>query len=382
MLKSSSSRYSKSRTCGPRDVISLVIPRVGDNNPNKTIFVEVAQCDFPNPLKVISLENPIEFDPSLILMNTNEYDTSSMPMCTHNCKIKHELATLILDNGSQKNLIAQDLVQRLKLPNTLHREPYQLRWVQKEGLHLNVSRCCAVTFAIGPFQDTMVCDVSPLYCVDMLLGLPYQHARNIVYHAKFHKYHLQHEGHTYVLTCSTPHSTQPLTRQATVKQVILNKYVSLCLVLPIKLDHLNNPTPQDMTSPLPEVYNSFPQPKGLPPSCSMDHTIDLISKVYLPNASSYSLTPQEVDVIALQPDKLLNSGPTPPSYFPCASPTFLMPKHVFVPVVSANRLCTPTQVPVYYNTFFGSSSFSKQIIEKASRKRNSYKCSIAGINHL
>jgi hypothetical protein len=31
MLKSSASRYSVSRTCGPRDVISLVIPRVGDN---------------------------------------------------------------------------------------------------------------------------------------------------------------------------------------------------------------------------------------------------------------------------------------------------------------------------------------------------------------
>jgi hypothetical protein len=27
----SSSRYSMSRTCGPRDIISLVIPRLGDN---------------------------------------------------------------------------------------------------------------------------------------------------------------------------------------------------------------------------------------------------------------------------------------------------------------------------------------------------------------
>jgi hypothetical protein len=25
------SRYSMSRTCGPRDIISLVIPRLGDN---------------------------------------------------------------------------------------------------------------------------------------------------------------------------------------------------------------------------------------------------------------------------------------------------------------------------------------------------------------
>jgi hypothetical protein len=31
MLKSSGSWHSMSRTCGPRDVISLVIPRLGDN---------------------------------------------------------------------------------------------------------------------------------------------------------------------------------------------------------------------------------------------------------------------------------------------------------------------------------------------------------------
>ena len=28
----SGSQYSMSRTCGPRDIISLVIPKVGDNN--------------------------------------------------------------------------------------------------------------------------------------------------------------------------------------------------------------------------------------------------------------------------------------------------------------------------------------------------------------
>jgi hypothetical protein len=31
MLKSFGSQYSMSRTCGPQDVISLVIPRLGDN---------------------------------------------------------------------------------------------------------------------------------------------------------------------------------------------------------------------------------------------------------------------------------------------------------------------------------------------------------------
>jgi hypothetical protein len=33
------SRYSMSRTCGPRDIIALVIPRLGDNRVHSTLFM-------------------------------------------------------------------------------------------------------------------------------------------------------------------------------------------------------------------------------------------------------------------------------------------------------------------------------------------------------
>ena len=120
----------------------------------------------------------------------------------------------------------------------------------------------------------------------------------------------------------------------------------------------------------------------LPSSFSIEHTIDLILESSLPNAPLYHLTPQEDDVITRQPDQLLISGPTPPSSLPFASPTFLMSKHVYDPVVSPKGLCTLTQVLEYYNTLLGSSSFSKQIIEKSSTKPIFYKCSIAGQHHL
>ena len=77
---------------------------------NMYLFVEVAQSSSPNHHEVISLDNPIEVDLSLILMTANEPNTSNVPLFTHNCQIKHELATLIMDNGSQKNLVSQDLV--------------------------------------------------------------------------------------------------------------------------------------------------------------------------------------------------------------------------------------------------------------------------------
>jgi hypothetical protein len=143
-------------------------------------------------------------------MTANEPGTTTIPLFTHNFQIKHESATPIMDNGSQKNLVSQDLVQCLQLPTTPHPSPYQLGWVQNVIPRLIVSRCCAVTFAIGPFRDTVTCDVSPLDCVDLLLCLPYQQARHVVYHAKSHQYHLQLDGHTYVLTSSAPKPTLSL----------------------------------------------------------------------------------------------------------------------------------------------------------------------------
>jgi hypothetical protein len=107
-------------------------------------------------------------------MATDPQTSSPVPLFTHNFQIKQSLAMLILDNGSQKNLVAQDLVQWLALPTTPHLTPYQLGWVQKDGPCVMVTQRCALTFSIDPFCDIVLCDVSPLDCADVLLGIPYQ----------------------------------------------------------------------------------------------------------------------------------------------------------------------------------------------------------------
>lgn len=72
-------------------------------------------------------------------MTTNESGIPVAPLFTHNCQIKHELVNLIVDNGSQKNLVAQGLVQPLNLPTTPQPNRYQLGWPKKEVPHLIVS---------------------------------------------------------------------------------------------------------------------------------------------------------------------------------------------------------------------------------------------------
>jgi hypothetical protein len=100
---------------------------------NKTLMAEITTTDSPDLTETISLDNPTKFDPSLILMTQPASGRTNIPLFTHNCQIKTKLATLILDNGSQKNLISQDLVQHLQLPTSPHPDPYQLGWVQKGG---------------------------------------------------------------------------------------------------------------------------------------------------------------------------------------------------------------------------------------------------------
>lgn len=144
--------------------------------------------------------------------------------------MKDQLATIILDNGSYKNIVSKAFVERLKLPTTPHPSPYHLGWVQQDGPRLLINQTCAITFAIGPFRDTVECDVSPLDCCDLLLGLLYQHQRNAPYDARRSTHQLLKDGKTYELTSTA----KPLSRTATTQQLSLHKCLSITLLpLPI-----------------------------------------------------------------------------------------------------------------------------------------------------
>jgi hypothetical protein len=53
----SGSRYSMSRTCGPRDIISLVIPRLGDNRRLRLFEVAHHRKIAAKPLRRFTLPN-------------------------------------------------------------------------------------------------------------------------------------------------------------------------------------------------------------------------------------------------------------------------------------------------------------------------------------
>jgi hypothetical protein len=234
------------------------------------------------------LDNPTEVDPSLILMTQEDLNASTQPLFTHNCQIKNALALMIMDNGSRKNLVSQDLFNRLTLVTTTHPETYQLGWVQKDGPRLLVSKCCLVNFSIFQFKDTVLYDVSPLDCVDLLLGIPYQTQINAIYIAKSRQYKITKEGHTYILIATKP---KPPSTKEQIPHGHLNQCVSLCLVHKITPNNTMHHVPENMTPLLHEFAKVFQPREGLPPSRHIDHSIHLILGFSLPNTPTDWLAP-------------------------------------------------------------------------------------------
>ena len=89
----------------------------------------------------------------------------------------------IVDSGSQKNLISEEVVKRLALSMTPHPQPYTIGWLQK-GRDLRISQQCRFAYGIKPFQDEVLCDVSPLEVCNVLLGQPYLWKRHAVYESR------------------------------------------------------------------------------------------------------------------------------------------------------------------------------------------------------
>jgi hypothetical protein len=89
----------------------------------------------------------------------------------------------IIDSGSEKNLISEEVVKWLALPTTLHLQPYTIGWLC-EGSNILISQQCRLSYGIKPFKDEVLCDVSPLEVCNVLLGQPYLWKLHVVYECR------------------------------------------------------------------------------------------------------------------------------------------------------------------------------------------------------
>lgn len=79
---------------------------------------------------------------------------------------------VITDEGSYENVVAENMVEKLKRKTESHPQPYKLTWFRK-GNEVKVNKRCLVQFSIGKnYQDEVLCDVVPMDACHLLLGRP------------------------------------------------------------------------------------------------------------------------------------------------------------------------------------------------------------------
>jgi hypothetical protein len=123
-------------------------------------------------------------------------------------------------------------------------------------------------------------------------------------------------------------------------------------VCPIKIDQTPQYIAPNLSVILSKYFDVFSPPEGLPPQHPIEHSIDLIPDVVLPNAPSYRLAPREIEEIEFQLQQLLNADHIQPCYSPCASPTFIIPKkesgewHLVTDYRALNKITVKNRYPL------------------------------------
>jgi hypothetical protein len=87
--------------------------------------------------------------------------------------MKHTKIDTLIDNGSQSNLILEEVVKKLGLNTKMHHKPYSLNWISKDN-KFPITKQCIIKFEItSKYMDEVTCDVVSLETCGLVLGSPY-----------------------------------------------------------------------------------------------------------------------------------------------------------------------------------------------------------------
>ncbi|KAK1596214.1 hypothetical protein QYE76_018553 [Lolium multiflorum] len=263
---------------------------------------------------------------------------------------------VIIDGGSCHNLASTELCEKLNLTLRKHPHPYHVQWLSDKG-NVKIQHTVTVNFKIGPYEDTVECDVVPMTVCHMLLGRPWQFDKKAIHdgfsnaytfkvkdkkfelrpmtpsqiiadnakalaRAQHHIHHseLRGEGATHQKESERhhPHMSERksvlLTTKSEWREVKDNPsttihYVLICKGLSAETNDLTN-IPSSLLSLLKEFQDVFPDelPHGLPPLRGIEHRIDLIPGAPLPNRAAYRTNPEDTKEIQRQIQDLLAKG--------------------------------------------------------------------------
>ena len=254
------------------------------------------------------------------------------------CQVKDKWCSVIVDGGSCTNVASTEMVSKLGLLTTKHPKPYALHWLDN-GNSIKVTKQVRVGLTMGTYDDEILCDVVPMDACHILLGRPWQFDRDVIHRGRSNEYELNHQGKKIVLKPMASNAIRSmvakqgkkpsLTLFATENEVSRaiddGEIVYLLIANPNVVQASCHPQVEKL---LKEFADVFPTelPKGLPPIRGIEHQIDLIPGVPLPNKAAYRCNPEETKELQRQIEELMSMGYVRESMSPCAVPTLLVPK--------------------------------------------------------
>ncbi|XP_023645768.1 uncharacterized protein LOC111832601 [Capsella rubella] len=273
--------------------------------------------------------------------DTNQRDNLFHTRCT----VSGKVCGLVIDGGSCTNVASTYMVKKLSLTTTNHPRPYKLKWLNDKTV-IQVNEQFTVPFAIGPYQDQVLCDVVPMQASHVLLGRPWQFDKGTNHCGRSNQYSFMHDNKCISLTPLSPSEVNEMQSKlsketGTKKNFLINPSVvrrslsdPTCkmLLLVFKDDVIVGPkepyVPDEIKSILEKYKDVFPEelPKGLPPIRGIEHQIDLIPGAQLPNRLAYRVNPDEAKELERQVADLMKQGYVRESLSPCAVPVLLVPK--------------------------------------------------------
>ena len=102
---------------------------------------------------------------------------------------------LIIDGGSDINVVSETTVERLKLPMEPHPKPYKVAWINSTSIL--VTKQCLVPISHGRYNDSIWCDVIPM--THILLGCPWLYDQDVYHSEKNNKCQFMFNNETIVL---------------------------------------------------------------------------------------------------------------------------------------------------------------------------------------
>jgi len=213
---------------------------------------------------------------------------------TH-CTSQGNVCDVIIDSGSCENVVSNYMVEKLELPRKDHTHPYWLQWLNK-GNEVRASKCCLISFSIGKkYKDNVWCDVIPMVVCHLLLGRPWQYDR----HAN--TYTFVKDGVKIKLVPLPPNAFdegkkdfKPIVSLVSKEpfKVTTKDVQDMSFVLLVKSNE-ESTIPKEVEHLLVEFSDVVPSevPSGLPPMQDIQHAIDFIPEVSIPNRPAYRMSP-------------------------------------------------------------------------------------------